>query len=374
MANARTSFDLRTERLRTIDYRAQQSSPVVSSPTIDSDSTNNGEVDDWIKSVRALKERRQAEDEARNKQLEEDILRERRARQERRANRSRSVSPAKSLRSISEDAGDVSTKVAGDLVKDYRSVNHDALAETRELEAPQPIRSDPVRQATSPGTINTYLTEKLASPRNSDDAPRKSAAMVNPHHAVQPTEPEAHISNVMQSLRSSRTDLGFQNSPSRNGQSQAKAQIRSSPVFRTGRIFGMFDPLDLHVKHQLRESRYPAQAWSTIRRSQFRRCGWSPNQCSRTPQSDTTETQPVQAPESRSGCFATTKNSSNERSAEVRWPTRARVHRFTSVFFFDSFLSLSESPRGCHKEAYSYDEEPSSSSWCRTCSSIRFRC
>ncbi|ORY82671.1 hypothetical protein BCR37DRAFT_392871 [Protomyces lactucae-debilis] len=56
---------------------------------------DSGDVKDWIAQVKQLQLQRKAEDEARNRKLEEDILAERRARQERRANRSRSVSPEK---------------------------------------------------------------------------------------------------------------------------------------------------------------------------------------------------------------------------------------------------------------------------------------
>lgn len=87
MPEDRTSFDFRHERLQLMGFRTQE--PLVKSK-------DDANVDDWIKGVRALKEKRRIEDEARNRQLEEDILKERRARQERRALRGRSVSPSKS--------------------------------------------------------------------------------------------------------------------------------------------------------------------------------------------------------------------------------------------------------------------------------------
>ncbi len=53
------------------------------------------EVVDWMSRVKALQKERQAEDEARTRQLEADIAAERKARQARRAARSKSLSPAK---------------------------------------------------------------------------------------------------------------------------------------------------------------------------------------------------------------------------------------------------------------------------------------
>ncbi|KAK2066593.1 hypothetical protein P8C59_000398 [Phyllachora maydis] len=54
------------------------------------------EVSDFLRSVEALKERREEEDEARSRELEEKILQEKRERQARRAERARSISPQKS--------------------------------------------------------------------------------------------------------------------------------------------------------------------------------------------------------------------------------------------------------------------------------------
>ncbi|KAK0737113.1 hypothetical protein B0T21DRAFT_364478 [Apiosordaria backusii] len=54
------------------------------------------EVSDFLRSVELLKERREEEDEARSRELEERILQEKRERQARRAERARSISPQKS--------------------------------------------------------------------------------------------------------------------------------------------------------------------------------------------------------------------------------------------------------------------------------------
>ncbi|KAL2022540.1 hypothetical protein VTK56DRAFT_5147 [Thermocarpiscus australiensis] len=54
------------------------------------------EVSDFLRSVERLKERREEEDEARSRELEERILQEKRERQARRAERARSISPQKS--------------------------------------------------------------------------------------------------------------------------------------------------------------------------------------------------------------------------------------------------------------------------------------
>ncbi|KAK4039938.1 hypothetical protein C8A01DRAFT_16132 [Parachaetomium inaequale] len=54
------------------------------------------EVSDFLRSVELLKERREEEDEARSRELEEKILQEKRERQARRAERARSISPQKS--------------------------------------------------------------------------------------------------------------------------------------------------------------------------------------------------------------------------------------------------------------------------------------
>ncbi|KAB5516921.1 hypothetical protein GE09DRAFT_1158924 [Coniochaeta sp. 2T2.1] len=54
------------------------------------------EVSDFLRSVEELKERREQEDEARSRELEEKFLRERSERQARRAERARSISPQKS--------------------------------------------------------------------------------------------------------------------------------------------------------------------------------------------------------------------------------------------------------------------------------------
>ncbi|KAJ4304009.1 hypothetical protein N0V88_001613 [Collariella sp. IMI 366227] len=54
------------------------------------------EVSDFLRSVERLKERREEEDEARSRDLEEKILQEKRERQARRAERARSISPQKS--------------------------------------------------------------------------------------------------------------------------------------------------------------------------------------------------------------------------------------------------------------------------------------
>lgn len=96
MSQDRTSFDVRTERLTLLASRSGISD-VHRESTSESTSDN---VDDWIKGVRALKEKRKAEDEARNRQLEADILKERKARQERRATRGRSISPSKQVAAL----------------------------------------------------------------------------------------------------------------------------------------------------------------------------------------------------------------------------------------------------------------------------------
>ncbi|KAK3995959.1 hypothetical protein QBC44DRAFT_318827 [Cladorrhinum sp. PSN332] len=54
------------------------------------------EVSDFLRSVELLKERREEEDEARSRELEEKILQEKKERQARRAERARSISPQKS--------------------------------------------------------------------------------------------------------------------------------------------------------------------------------------------------------------------------------------------------------------------------------------
>ncbi|KAK4249650.1 hypothetical protein C7999DRAFT_29902 [Corynascus novoguineensis] len=54
------------------------------------------EVSDFLRSVELLKERREEEDEARTRELEEKILQEKKERQARRAERARSISPQKS--------------------------------------------------------------------------------------------------------------------------------------------------------------------------------------------------------------------------------------------------------------------------------------
>ncbi|KAK4459126.1 hypothetical protein QBC42DRAFT_208667 [Cladorrhinum samala] len=54
------------------------------------------EVSDFLRSVELLKERREEEDEARSRELEERILQEKKERQARRAERARSISPQKS--------------------------------------------------------------------------------------------------------------------------------------------------------------------------------------------------------------------------------------------------------------------------------------
>ncbi|KAK5663899.1 hypothetical protein OQA88_109 [Cercophora sp. LCS_1] len=56
----------------------------------------SNEVSDFLRSVERLKERREEEDEARSRELEEKILQEKRERQARRAERARSISPQKS--------------------------------------------------------------------------------------------------------------------------------------------------------------------------------------------------------------------------------------------------------------------------------------
>ncbi|KAK4661388.1 uncharacterized protein QC763_702710 [Podospora pseudopauciseta] len=60
------------------------------------DDAMSDEVSDFLRSVELLKERREEEDEARSRELEERILQEKRERQARRAERARSISPQKS--------------------------------------------------------------------------------------------------------------------------------------------------------------------------------------------------------------------------------------------------------------------------------------
>lgn len=90
----RTSYDVRSEKLKISQARNSSIGPEESLQQLSSD---DRDVSDWIQNVRALKEKRKEEDYARNRQLEEDILRERKARQERRAIRSRSASPVKEV-------------------------------------------------------------------------------------------------------------------------------------------------------------------------------------------------------------------------------------------------------------------------------------
>ncbi|KAH8879118.1 hypothetical protein GQ53DRAFT_834418 [Thozetella sp. PMI_491] len=56
----------------------------------------SNEVTDFLRSVKELQERREEEDEARSRELEEKLLQEKRERQARRAERARSISPQKS--------------------------------------------------------------------------------------------------------------------------------------------------------------------------------------------------------------------------------------------------------------------------------------
>ena len=88
MSNERTSFDVRSERLKLMAAKGTLASPV-------EDSKKDISISDWMQDLKALKSRREEEDLNRSRQLEEDILRERKARQERRAGRDRSTSPIK---------------------------------------------------------------------------------------------------------------------------------------------------------------------------------------------------------------------------------------------------------------------------------------
>ncbi|KAJ9151938.1 Gelsolin [Pleurostoma richardsiae] len=139
------------------------------------------EVSDFLRSVEQLKGRREEEDEARSRELEEKILQERRERQARREERARSISPQKSSPANTPPPSSQRTKT---LALDGLSLASSPI--------PTLSASPRARVLPSSNTMDT-ISAFSSSPTKENEAPydvdskRSSATLTSPPSNVTPT-------------------------------------------------------------------------------------------------------------------------------------------------------------------------------------------
>ncbi|KAK3295476.1 uncharacterized protein B0H64DRAFT_417175 [Chaetomium fimeti] len=165
------------------------------------------EVSDFLRSVELLKERREEEDEARSRELEEKILQEKKERQARRAERARSISPQKS--SPANTPPPTAHRVG---------ILPSASGDTT-LESPgQESSGSPRQRALEPSSdvMNNSAVEQSSSPTKENDSPfdsdikRTSMALGSPSIG----------------MPSARSPLSWQRRPT----SQASDRPKSRPL------------------------------------------------------------------------------------------------------------------------------------------------
>ncbi|KAH6636069.1 hypothetical protein F5144DRAFT_566218 [Chaetomium tenue] len=165
------------------------------------------EVSDFLRSVELLKERREEEDEARSRDLEEKILQEKKERQARRAERARSISPQKSSPANTPPP-----------TAHRASILPSASGDTS-LESPGLESSGSPRQRTlepSSDAMNNSAAEQSSSPTKENDSPFDSEfkrASVN-------------LGSPSIGMPSARSTLSWQRRPT----SQASDRPKSRPL------------------------------------------------------------------------------------------------------------------------------------------------
>ncbi|GAB1320081.1 hypothetical protein MFIFM68171_10291 [Madurella fahalii] len=132
------------------------------------------EVSDFLRSVELLKGRREEEDEARSRELEEKILQEKKERQARRAERARSISPQKS--SPANTPSPTAHRIGLPLAADGTSLPSPGLESTG---SPRPRAAPPSDAMESATDYSGSPTKENESPFDSDTK-RTSLTMTSP--------------------------------------------------------------------------------------------------------------------------------------------------------------------------------------------------
>ncbi|EAQ91448.1 hypothetical protein CHGG_03383 [Chaetomium globosum CBS 148.51] len=165
------------------------------------------EVSDFLRSVELLKERREEEDEARSRDLEEKILQEKKERQARRAERARSISPQKS------SPANTPPPTA------HRASLLPSASGDTSLESPGLESSGSPRQRTlepSSDAMNNSAAEQSSSPTKENDSPFDSELK----------RTSVNLGSPSIGMPSARSTLSWQRRPT----SQASDRPKSRPL------------------------------------------------------------------------------------------------------------------------------------------------
>ncbi|KAL5042843.1 hypothetical protein BDW71DRAFT_216702 [Aspergillus fruticulosus] len=180
------------------------------------------DVNDFLKRIRELGEKRDKEDEERTKKLEEEILQGRKERQARRAERARSISPTKDSSPILDPAR-----------LSVSSLNHRAIDPPEQLEPITP--RTPVHDTHS--ASNSFRDETVASTESSPAGSRLGGSEVGASPQASPTL-RSRAGTLSWQQRPSSRDLNgnrtfFSTSPSRETRWRA---MSNAPTTETGAL------------------------------------------------------------------------------------------------------------------------------------------